>query len=371
MINYNSVEEILSAGTTNMTALRNNTKQDDGADSITGVSWFTFNDAVASTIYASGNSYIGFGSASEHLRVNRRDGAMYSLCREEGTLFGYYKFLKIRWEGYSRYNYTTDDYAVKYDVILWDTGDISLHMISIPTSYNTGTYNLVADTTYSYTVSDSNPDVTFKKTDSGFTVENSLISLAVPFEKRFLISDPSNNIVYTVINGALNETPIAILPNSRADFLTYGFAELTLEVVELAKDKQILIWYETTDYGTPTGIAIHGTPLLPQVVSVTLTGGTYVQKAEVVASDDVTFALEVDGVLYTYDSNSWNAIQAISDGMSTATFNSIEEYNQTGMVRGWTAFANFLSKNSTAILHASLPTVDSYFRKIGYSMGSY
>lgn len=103
-MNYNSIEEILSAGTTNMTVIRNDSKQDDGTDSITGVPWFTYNGTVASTIYASGNSWLGFGSTSEHLKVNRRDGAMYYLYREEGTLYGYYNFLKIRWAGYSYYN---------------------------------------------------------------------------------------------------------------------------------------------------------------------------------------------------------------------------------------------------------------------------
>lgn len=97
-MNYNSVESIFSAGTTNMTVLRDNVRQDDGTDSMTGVDWFTFNGTTASTIYASGNSWLGFGSSSEHLRVNRRDNALYSLYREEGTLYGHYKFLKIRWD---------------------------------------------------------------------------------------------------------------------------------------------------------------------------------------------------------------------------------------------------------------------------------
>ena len=132
-MNYNSIEEILSAGTTNMTVIRNNTKQDNGTDSLTGIDWFTFKEVIASTIYVNGNSWIGFGSSSGHLKVNHRDGALYSLYREEGTLYNYYKFLKIRWKGYSSYYTTSSLYAIEYDVILWDTGDISLHMISIPT----------------------------------------------------------------------------------------------------------------------------------------------------------------------------------------------------------------------------------------------
>ena len=100
-MDYNSVQDIISAGISNMQCIRNNTKNDDGTDTLVGVDWFTFKDTVAQNIYVSGNSWLGLGSSSEHLKVNRRDGAVYSIYREEGTLFNYYKFLKIRWSGYS------------------------------------------------------------------------------------------------------------------------------------------------------------------------------------------------------------------------------------------------------------------------------
>ena len=133
-MNYNSIQEILSADINNMQVIRNNSKQDDGTDSITGVSWFSYNGNTVSTIYANGNSYIGFGSSNEHLKVNRLDSAMWYLYREEGTLYNYYKFLKIRWDGYTSYYQTSASYRITYDVILWDTGDISLHMVTIPSS---------------------------------------------------------------------------------------------------------------------------------------------------------------------------------------------------------------------------------------------
>lgn len=208
-MNYNSIDEILSSGITNMTVLRNNSKQDDGNDTITGVSWFTYNGTVANSIYASGNSFIGFGSTSEHLKVNRIDGALYSLYREEGTLYDHYKFLKIRWKGYSKYSSTSSSYLLEYDVILWDTGDISLHMINIPTSNNTGTYSLTANTTYNYSVSTSNLDITFKKTDSGFEVVNGIIELELPYNKRYLIRSGSN--YYTINNDALEQIEISEL----------------------------------------------------------------------------------------------------------------------------------------------------------------
>jgi len=60
-------------------------------------------------------------------------------------------------------------------------------MVSIPTSYNDGTYSLTADQTYTYTVSIGSPDITFLKTDSGFEINNNLISLEMPAKRLYLI----------------------------------------------------------------------------------------------------------------------------------------------------------------------------------------
>ena len=95
-MNYNSIQSILDAGTTNMTAIRDNIRNDDGTDTLTGVDWFKFNGVVASTIYVSGNTWFGFGANTNQLNLNRRDTVVLYEYREEGTLFELYRFLKIR-----------------------------------------------------------------------------------------------------------------------------------------------------------------------------------------------------------------------------------------------------------------------------------
>lgn len=323
-MNYNSVEEILAAGTANMTVLRNNSKQDDGADTITGASWFTYNGTVASTVYASGNSWIGFGSSSEHLKVNRRDGAMYSLYREEGTLYGYYKFLKIRWIGYSRYNYTTAAYALTYDVILWDTGDISLHMVSIPTSYNTGTYSLVASSTYSYTVDTASPDVTFTKTDSGFEVSNSIISLEIPYDWRYLIR--SGSTYYTVADNALSE--VAVTELTSTVFLNSGVEKIpSITLLKSLPNCELLYWQDTTEETLQKGLVVTGTPVLPQIVyyeSQDISNGN-ISNIEVSASDDVVFTISCDesAVWQYYNGSAWVTVSSETDGMTAETIKNI------------------------------------------------
>lgn len=130
MIEYLKLDELLNT-TAGMTVLRNNSAQDDGTDTVTGVGWFKFNGVSATNIYVSGNSWVGFGSSTEHLKVCRRDGKMWYLYRQEGTV-GSKKFLKIRWEGYSRYNYTTAQYALKWELFLFDCGGMYLNIIDVP-----------------------------------------------------------------------------------------------------------------------------------------------------------------------------------------------------------------------------------------------
>jgi hypothetical protein len=360
-MNYNSVEEILSSGTTNMTVIRNNSKNNDGTDTITGVNWFTFNGTVASTIYASGNSWIGFGSPSEHLKVNRRNSAVWSIYREEGTLYDYYKFLKIRWKGYSHYGSTSFLCAVEYDVILWDTGDISLHMISIPSSYNSGTYSLTAGSTYSYAVSTSSPDVTFIKSDSGFTVNTGIIELIPVFEKRYLIK--IGTTLYTVIDGALSALSTTDLTSNT--FLTYGVSELTIDFIsKCSSGSEILVWYETTNYGAPTGITIFGTPPLPQVVGVDINTGTTttISNVEPLCSDDVIFTVSHDGTnKYYYDTSTNTWILADSDmvGMSLTSLINLTTTE-------WSTVPNS-DDNSVFYIYALLPTENSYCKSFYYN----
>lgn len=352
-MNYNSIQEILSAGTTNMTVLRNNSKQDDGTDTVTGVPWFTYNGTVASTIYASGNSFIGFGNSVEHLKVNRIDGALWYLYREEGTLYGHYKFLKIRWKGYSRYNQTSSGYALEYDVILWDTGDISLHMISIPAAYNNGTYSLVAGSTYGYTVSTNSPDVTFTKTESGFNVQNNLINLMIPF--RYLVRDNSN--YYTIMNDNLSSITVATL--SSDIFENFGTVNIPpASLLENLDNPEILCWTKSESTQLTKGLILTATPPLPQIVYYepqTLTNHTSIDKIECIASADVLLSISTDdGQTWKYYNNAWLDASSETEGMSTDTLLSLT-------AEQW---AEIITPSVSYKFRGVLPTVTSRLSKI-------
>lgn len=129
--------------TAGMTAIVSNTRHDDDVVSVTGVDWFTYAGKTASTIYVSGNNFIGFGQNAEQLKIWRRDGAIYYVYRQEGTLTSGKRFLKIRVEGYVYYSSTSSSYALKYEVFLIEGQTLFINVIQVPTNNSyTGTSSI-------------------------------------------------------------------------------------------------------------------------------------------------------------------------------------------------------------------------------------
>lgn len=157
MSSYNSLSSLLNTSD-DMTVLRNNSGQDDGVDTVAGVDWFTFNGVTASSIYVSGNSFVGFGANNEHLKVCRRDGKMWYLYRQEGVI-GATRFLKLRWEGYTVYNQTSTAYKLVWELFLFDDGGLYLNIVNVPSSSSyLGTSQLICGSnTLSYSVAISTP----------------------------------------------------------------------------------------------------------------------------------------------------------------------------------------------------------------------
>ena len=129
--------------TAGMAAIVNNVKHDDDVVSVTGVDWFTYAGKTASTIYVSGNNFIGFGQNAEQLKIWRRDGAIYYVYRQEGTLTSGKRFLKIRVEGYVHRSNAYSSYALKYEVFLIEGQTLFINVVQTPTnSYYPGTSSI-------------------------------------------------------------------------------------------------------------------------------------------------------------------------------------------------------------------------------------
>ena len=326
MANYNSVEEIV-AGVANATQLRTNSKQDDGVDTITGVDWFSYAGVACTSLYASGNSWIGLGRSQEDLKVNRRDAAMWNLWREEGTI-GAVRFLRIRWSGYTSYNSTSTSALLTYDVILLDTGDIQLYIVDIPTSNYSGTFTLGSLAYEKPTV--DNRWVAFRKTDSGYEVSYGPISF---YTYKYLIRN--DGTLYTVVDGALSEVSgeltAELFQASGIDAPPDGALLMTLTAPE------VLCW---TDAPTaPTLVAtVQGLPVGAHTVTsdnIYVNDSTIfgIESVEAIASDETTFLLSFDGgewMIYTDDT--WTIWTASIAGMSIDELTAIPETAWNSMI---------------------------------------
>lgn len=178
MANTVSFDSLLNT-TAGMTAVVNNTKHDEDVVSVTGVDWFTYAGKTASTIYVSGNNFIGFGQNAEQLKIWRRDGAVYYIYRQEGILMSGKRFIKIRVEGYVHYSSTSSSYALKYEVFLIEGQTLFINVIQIPTSSSyTGMSSIIDGKTITYltiSVSSTIP--------VSILVKNAGVSQEVSYEK--------------------------------------------------------------------------------------------------------------------------------------------------------------------------------------------
>lgn len=165
--------------TAGMTAVVNNTEYDDDVVSVTGVDWFTYAGKTASTIYVSGNNFIGFGQNAEQLKIWRRDGVIYYVYRQEGTLTSGKRFLKIRVEGYVHYSSTASSHALKYEVFLIEGQTLFVNVVQRPTSSSyTGTSSITdGETTTSLNISVSST------VPISILVKNAGVSQEITYEK--------------------------------------------------------------------------------------------------------------------------------------------------------------------------------------------
>lgn len=257
-----------------MEILVNNIKKDDDTIVIPGADWFQFNGRTASNLCVSGNSWIGIGESTEQIKVCRRDGAMYYLYRQEGLLYNYYKFLKVRWEGYTQYNQTSAANALKYEFLIFDTGDMFLNVIQTPTNSSyIGTSSITcngATTTLEIPIS-STPMITFTHQDKmGFSwkVSYGKIVIDPPFDMRYLFSDADSKR-YTITAGALSEVPISTL--TAQAFLDLGVdakASVNWMLLSGLRNPRILYWQDSQHKPRDIQAAVTAFPI-PQELTVT------------------------------------------------------------------------------------------------------
>ena len=329
MLDYGTIDEILSSR--DMTYIRNNSLNDDGTDTVAGVDWFKYKGRAASTLYISGNSWIGFGENAEHLRIVRRDTDLMTLKREEGTMWGVYRFLHIRWEGFSVHGNRIEDTRMNWDCILFDTGDICVSFDLIPTngSYLAESNLITGNGTIPFTPL-TGKSISFKAQDENgmaFVLQNHPLVFLDPYNRRYLISDAEGDL-YTIDNDSLVKLEETEL--TAEVFETYGVQDVPSGALFLSlHDPTILYWHDSENRFPPFKATYSGVPI-PQVVfseNIDMSDSTIIGIEKVTADcdDHVLFAVSFDDgdTWWSCIDSRWVKLTEEKSGMSKAALEAI------------------------------------------------
>lgn len=221
------------------------TMQDDNTISCVGASWFKYNGISCDTIYISGNSWIGFGASSEHMKIDRRDAKCHYLYRQE-LIYNMWKCIKFRWEGYSYYNQTTDAYKLVWELFVFETGDFFLNIInnsgkgvnSFDTLGGSGQFNPITGAQISGYCGD---------TDNGksFELKEEIYNHAPPVVFKYIIENEGNYFVEE--NGILVKLDITEL--SSENFKSFGMDSIPSKSILAAfKAFKLHRWQDPENY---------------------------------------------------------------------------------------------------------------------------
>ena len=248
--------------------------------------------------------------------------------------------MKIRWSGYSYYSQTGDSYKQEYDVILWDTGAISLHMITIPTTNNDGIYSLSDSSSYTYTVSVDNPDVTFMHNGEAFSIVNSMIELMLPFDVRWLVR--TNEVLYTTKNNVLEELSGAML--SAECFQTNGSeSPPEWELIESLVDPDILCWYDSDEFKPTIKATMTAIPFSQSIISnkvdISHSSITGIENAVADCDGELIIAVSFDDkqTWKAWNGEQWATLSEDFTGMNKETLEAITDYTKNAENFGKTA----------------------------------
>ncbi len=339
MADYNSLDELIGTKE-GMEVLVNNVSHDDDTMTFSGVDWFTFFNNVVKNIYVSGNSWFGFGSNVAQLAVGNRDTKMWYFYRQEGTIFDYYKFIKLRWEGHSQYNSTSADVALKYEIIILDNGVIMLYLIDLPTStgYYGSSYIATSSGNKSYVLTGGEGTfVSFipneDRTDYEISYEK--YELLLPFDERYLITDEDGKY-YKVIEPDTDEGERTLeeieVEELTADvFLEYGLEEVPdSKLLMQLRNPGILYWQDNDEveilhFTMEVGALPFNQTIFTEDVSMTDETIIGVEKVEADCDENTLFAVSVDsGVTWlAYVNGKWGVLSEQQSGMSASAMDDI------------------------------------------------
>lgn len=212
------------------------TRNDDSTVTLPDIGFnFNYNGLAIRQLYTSGNTWVGFGGASEHLCINRRDASYNNLYYASEVEYST-KLFRIRFEGNSYYGSWGSNDLI-WELSVFETGVIRLVIEKIPNnginSFNNpgiGTQTLVLSQGKSYIFTPA--DLSGKN----YTVQEGSY---IPCITKFLMVDSEGVKNYQ----GSTWTKIGDLPLTEEMFKTYGVDTLPASMAGLSGTSPALYIY--------------------------------------------------------------------------------------------------------------------------------
>lgn len=195
------------------------TRNDDSTVTLPEIGFdFLYNGAIIRTIYSSGNSWIGIGSSSEHIKINRKDTSYNNLYHSKEVENGY-KLFRVRFEGNDVWNGWGSNNLV-WEISFYETGVIQLVIEKTPNTGSDsfvnpgiGTQSIRLETGKSYVfISDTKEGKNYKVFEGSY----------FPDKSRFLILDDEGIKNYQLVDGVSKWIKVADIPITEEILLNYG-----------------------------------------------------------------------------------------------------------------------------------------------------
>lgn len=231
-------EYTLPKGSSGMTLY--GTRNDDSTVTFPAMGFsILYNNTSVSTIFSSGNSWIGIGAGTEHITINRRDTSYNNLYYASEMEFGI-KVFRVRFEGNSSYSSWGSNNLI-WEFSVFEDGVLRLVIEKTPNNasdsfHNPGGNGLSVrfETGKSYIFTPQNENGT------NFIVEEGTY---IPCQNKYLVVDQEGVKSYVQTEEGSSWVKIADIPISEELFTEFGIDVLPNDLTGL--QNQATLFYFT------------------------------------------------------------------------------------------------------------------------------
>lgn len=342
-------EYTLPKGSSGMTLY--GTRNDDSTATLPAMDFnILYNNTSVNTIYSSGNSWIGIGSSTEHISINRRDTSYNNLYYASEMEFGL-KVFRVRFEGNSSYSSWGSNNLI-WEFSVFEDGVLRLVIEKTPNNANDNFNNpggnslsVRFETGKSYIFTPQNENGT------NFIVEEGTY---IPCQNKYLIVDQEGVKSYVQSEEGSSWVKIADIPISEELFSEFGVDVLPDDLTGLQSQATLFyftdnpsIVLEKEQYTFEVKEVVTSNPkVILQIEAFQILKDRKIKQIEVVTSEvggRIRIAFSTD------DGMNYYGFSKVTSSFELIDVNNIEDFLQRGIAANDLININYTELNQRIV----------------------